>query len=235
MICFADLPQHTRSRLEEAGSFTETALPLNGLCVYLSVCVCVHRPDCWPKERAELWCCPEQLASHKRGGRRPGPSGLVFTHRSKCRHVTQEDRECHTLHTQLKAAAYLIMAARAAVVSLGFDVQRGRAGWDAVAWYGLPPPCLKSLSGQGLSYLQKEMKTAAMTVIGTLFGRCDKRLRLITICTHPLHQPSCFPGAFKTLLCRHFFFFFFKSSSMKLPLIYSYSKSHSNILHKLCS
>lgn len=48
------------------------------------------------------------------------------------------------------------MPPRAAFVSRGFDVWRGRAQGDAAAWYGAPPhPRLKSLSGQRLSYLQK--------------------------------------------------------------------------------
>lgn len=213
MYCFADLPQHTRTSLKEAGSWRRTLRKLVSLwigCVF--IWVCVHRPDCWPKIPAELWCCPEQLVSHKKGGggaggRPPGPSGHLFTHRSKRWHATQEDRECHTSHT-VESSGVSHYGTSSRCCQPGFDVQRERAGGDTAAWYGLASPCLKSLLGQGLSYLQKEMKTAAMTVIGTLFGRWDKRLELITICTHPVHQPSWFPGAFKTLLCRHFFFFF---------------------------
>lgn len=182
------------------------------------MCVCVHRPDCWPKEPAELWCCPEQLVSHKQGGGSPsGAAGQLFTHRSKCWHVTQEDRECHTSHTVERSVSHYGTSSR--FCQLGFDVQRGRAGGDGVACMACRHPCLKWLLGQGLSYLQKEMKTPAMTVIGTLFGQCDKWLELITICTHPVHQPCCIPGAFKNTALQALFWILKHETSFNLFLL----------------
>lgn len=194
------------------------------------MCVCVHRPDCWPKEPAELWCCPEQLVSHKQGGGSPsGAAGQLFTHRSKCWHVTQEDRECHTSHTVERSVSHYGTSSR--FCQLGFDVQRGRAGGDGVACMACRHHVWSDCWDKGFHIYRKRWKLQPWQWLALCLASVINGLSSSPFAHTPFINPAASPGLLKTLLCRHFF----ESSSMKLPLIYSYSKSHSNILHKLCS
>lgn len=118
-------------------------------CVFM----CVYSPDCWPKELAGLWCCLQQLVSKGRGAvwtvqSAPHKQAKVSTHdtrRQRMSHFTHSWKEwcislCH-LELLLSAGVWCVEG-------------KGTGRYRGLVW-GLPLPRLKSLLGQGLSYLQK--------------------------------------------------------------------------------
>lgn len=54
------------SRKRGEGGLREK-LPLSLWITFVCLCMCIHRPDCWPEELAGLWSCPQQQVSKKRG------------------------------------------------------------------------------------------------------------------------------------------------------------------------
>lgn len=125
------------------------------------------------------------------------------------------------------------MPPRAAFVSWG--LMCGEEGLKESPWPGMGPAAATfevTVRTRSFIFTEKR-KTQGIAVIGKLYcKRCQKWLELITVCTRLIHQTPCSPRSFKNTALQALFF---GSSNMKLPLIYSYSKSHSNILHKLCS
>lgn len=128
-FCFADLPNTQEGvlrKLEAGGKLHGNRSPFEpAVCLF----ECVYTGlTAWPKEPAELWCCPEQPASHKQGGVRPDRL-VKSSHTGRSADTWHKTTENVTLHTHSwKAVASLIMAPRAAVVSQGFWCAE-RKGW----------------------------------------------------------------------------------------------------------
>lgn len=124
------------------------------------------------------------------------------------------------------------MPPTAAFVSWG--LKWGREVLRETLWPGMGPAAATfevTVGTRSFIFTEKKKKTQGMDVISKLFCQRNKQLELNTIAPAPFINPFAASGVLKTLLCMRFFV----SSDVKLPLIYSYSKSHSNILHKLCS
>lgn len=138
--------------LEEAAAGREPLKP-----PFVSV-LCVHNPDCWPEELSGLWCCFQWPASNGREALRtarstPYTQAAVSTHkarRQKMSHFTYSWKEqCISLcHLQL------LLSAGAWCVEGKCSGRRHGLVW------GLLLPRLKSVLGQGLSYLQKKKENS---------------------------------------------------------------------------
>ena len=209
MIFFAHLPQHTHRSLEEAGSRRRTSRKAVFLwigCVF--IWVCVHRPECWLKEPAELWCCPEQLVSQKQGGVRLDRL-VSSSHTGRSVDTWHKKTENVTLHTQLKAAAYVITAPRAAVVSRGLMCRE--EGLVEMPWPGMAcrqhvwSHCWdKSFHICRKRWKRRPWQWLALCLAGVMNGLSSSSF------AHALFiNPAVSPGLLKHCFAGTFFFFFF--------------------------
>lgn len=139
----------TIMRLEEAaeGRVTLTAL--------LSLCVLCTKP--WLLTRGTRNCFDAALAGWcPRGGRLCGLSGQLLTRRLQCQlKITRRQRMSHFTHSWKEQCVslchlQLLLSAGAWCVE-----GKGSERHHGLVW-GLLQSCLKSLLGQGLSYLQKK-------------------------------------------------------------------------------
>lgn len=184
--------------------FTETGLPLNCWCVYVSVCVyTVLTVD--PRNQQSFDAAPGQPAPHWRPPGRSGPS----PHAQVGALTRDTGRQRKSPFTGGWEQRQISLRHLGPLLSAGVWCAGEDGLLETLACYGAPSPCLKSLLGRGLSYLQKEMKTAALTVIGTLFGWLINGWSSSPSAHTLFINPPASPGLLKHCFAGTFFFFFF--------------------------
>lgn len=144
----------TRNSLEEATRGRAAWKLLFLWITFVCLCMCIHRPDCWPKELAGLWCCPQQLVSKKEGGAVWTVRSTPLTQAAVSTHDTRRQRMSHFTHSWKERCVSLCHLELLLSAGVWCAEGKGSGRRHGLVW-GLLMPRLKSLSEQGLSYLQK--------------------------------------------------------------------------------